>query len=115
MMALMSSWFFIKFFKVGFLIWLFSVVLRVILTNHFACTTNDILRGRHRHVRSAPINVLFLWEDGLNGRHSALSLKILTAPSLFINHSINRLLINFKSVQVMFSFCVCKYVRVRRT
>jgi len=73
------------------------------------------LRGRHRHVRSTPINVPFLWEDGLNGRHSALFLIFLPTPPLFINHSINRLLINFKSVQVILSCCVCTDVRVRRT
>ena len=43
MMALMSSWFFVRFLKDGFLIWIFSVVLRVVLTEHFARTTKDIL------------------------------------------------------------------------
>ena len=44
MMALMSSWFFVRFFQDEFLIWLSSVVLRVMLAKHFACTTNDILQ-----------------------------------------------------------------------
>lgn len=89
----------------------------------FACKVNKALRmfykwhrrDRHRHVCSTPIDVPFLWEDGLNGRHSALFLKILPTPPHFINHSINTLLINFKSVQVMFSCCVCTNVRVQRT
>jgi hypothetical protein len=69
-------------------------------------TDISVLRQQMSHFRK---------NDGLNGGHGALSLKILPTPPPLISHNINRLLINFRSVQVMFSCCVCTDIRVRHS